>query len=103
MGSLMPFGAMWSSLPFVLWVAVFTLVLMIPFLLQVPSKLLRKRHQIRWLSRFGLFDFDRLRLFIHLRDFDVLEHLLDALIHLAQRLANRAAVALIALAAHGDA
>ena len=43
------------------------------------------------------------RLFAHVRNLDPLQYRLDALVHLAQRFANVAAVALVAFAAHRDA
>src|SRR5208283_1003291 len=87
-------------------VAVFTSVLMITLLLQ-PLKgsfaFLRNRYQLCRLADRRLLYFDGFRLFFHLRDLDVLQYLLDALVHFAERLANGAAVALATLAAHRHA
>ena len=81
-------------------------VLMIAFLLKdlnVPSSC---RYEIVTRSAGFLvsaYDFDHFQFFLHLGNLDVLQHLLDAFIHFAQRLAHRAAVALAAFPAHRHA
>src|SRR5271166_1600746 len=101
MGSLIPFEEVCCPLPSCLLagVAVFTSALMITFSLKV----LRNRYQFRRLLVFLFGYVENFRLFFHLRDFDVFQNLFDALIHLAQRLADGAAIALIAFAPYRDA
>src|SRR5277367_176809 len=56
-------------------------------------------HQFGWFDRGAS---SRFRLFPHMRNLDALEHRLDAVIHLAQRLADVAPIALATLPANGD-
>src|SRR5712692_3174203 len=105
----MPFAVVRCTVSWVAGGAVFTSVLMIAVLL---TRLLARcwRYPIRYrypsnnryqIRRF--LDLNGFRLFSHVRDFDSLQHLLDAFIHLAQGLASRAAIGLIALATHRNA
>src|SRR5229473_6967609 len=100
MGSLTPLGDVRCPMSWLVGVAVFTSVLMITCLLK---RALRNRYQLRRLSGLRLIHTDNFQFFLHLRNFDVLQHLLDAFIHLAQRLANCASIGLIAFAANGYA
>src|SRR5579864_5800868 len=101
MGSLMPSGAGVRCS----WVAVFKSILM----LLSPTSF--SKNLVSQMSRSAQRDQLRQRLLRlrcglalgHVCNLDVLQHFLDALIHLAQRLADRAALGLIALAAHRDA
>src|ERR1700693_365782 len=96
MGSLMPWGAGVRCS----WVAVFKSVLMIasPTLLSNPGS-----GQCDQLGK-GLFLLATgpVAGFRHFCNLDLLQHVLDALVHLAQRLADCAALGLVALAAHCD-
>src|SRR5882757_3111792 len=98
----MPFGVVRCSVSWVAGGAVFTSVLMIAVLLSLllpfAGDPLNNRYQFR-----RLLDLNRFRLFSHMRYFDSLQYLLDAFIHLAQRLSNRAAIRLVALATHRNA
>src|SRR6266550_8090536 len=105
----MPFALARCAVSWVAGVAVFTSVLMIAFLL---TRLLARcsRYPVRYrypsTNRYQIrrfLDLNHLRLFSHVRDLDPLQHLLDAFIYLAQRLANRAAISLIAFAADCNA
>src|SRR5215472_37931 len=97
MGSFTPSGA-WVRCS---WVNIFTSVLIIasPAFSLVRIRASRERDQLRQ-NFLATFFVGVLR---HLCDLDAPQNLLDALIHLAQRLANRATLSLIALPAHRDA
>src|SRR6266404_1744790 len=98
----MPFGVARCSFSWVAGGAVFTSVLMIAVLLSLLPARRRPPSNNRYQFR-RLLDLNRFRLFSHMRYFDSLQYLLDAFIHLAQRLANCAAIGLVALTSHRNA
>src|SRR2546429_1229557 len=96
MGNLMPSGAAVRCS----WVAVFRSVLIVASLL--PSCVNPGSAQ-RYQLGDRLLRLGRIITFCHLRNLDALEHVLNALVHLAQRLADRAALGLITFAAYRNA
>src|ERR1700722_16833454 len=107
MGSFTPLGAAccgwlksWGIFTSVLIVASPTWSYLIFFDDSRVSSVSGDCHQFR---RLGGFAHDLFRFFPHVRYLDALEHRFDTVVHLAQRFANVAAVALIALSAHRHA
>src|SRR5271157_2380663 len=102
-GSLIPLGAACCPLSSLLpaGVAFLPFVLMLTVSLNIRIRVLRNRHQLRRLLDLLLINLQNFRLFLHLGNFDVPEHLLDALIYFSERLANRATIALPTFAANG--
>src|SRR5579864_333849 len=99
MGSLMPSGA-WVRCS---RVAVFISVLMVAVSYLVLNPGCLPSGQRDELRKSFLRLAASVACFRHFCNLDLLQHFFDALIHLAQGLANRAALGLVALAAHRDA
>src|ERR1700751_999490 len=101
MGSLMPSGA-WVRCS---WVAVLISVLMVAFSYLVLKSWGRCRSGQRdqFCESFLRITAGSFAYFRHFRDLDLLQHFLNALVHLAQGLTNGAALGLVALTANRDA